>query len=222
MLPPTPTRSHPPGRHRHQPNTRPATFWMQTAVIGPCFTAVCIQNGELKQRGGESAAQWAGEVSAAAFLVGQQRGTQPATVGAQRVHRRASRATRRIDPHWGAQEPRTVRAQQRSGLRATTAFDGQQQIQQRPQHLTERASGPPSRPPAAGSCAQGSWPSPLPRCGACAGDSARVWLSPGTGVPSPVRSRRARVPTPLGCPNTPIIRWRLPPAPHGRVRRRLR
>jgi hypothetical protein len=73
------------------------------------------------------------------------------------------------------------------------------------------------------SCAQRSRPSPAPQCLACAHRSARVQrLSPGRTAQHRVRSPRAGVPIPPGCPNTPTTRWRLRPAPRGRVPRRRR
>jgi len=55
---------------------------MQTAVLKPRIRAVCIQTADLEQGGRERRAEWGGEVAAAAFLVGQDGGAQPAVVSA--------------------------------------------------------------------------------------------------------------------------------------------
>jgi hypothetical protein len=114
VLPATSSRRRPPRRHRHQAHP----------------TAVCLQAAQLSQCAGERAAQRSCEVAAAPFLVGQQGSTQPAAVGPQRVHRRASRAARRGHPYRHTQQRLAGGAQQRARHPATTAFDGQQQIQQ--------------------------------------------------------------------------------------------
>jgi hypothetical protein len=104
-------------------------FWMQTAVLEPQITAVCIQTAEVKQGGGERIAQGDGEVAAGAFLVGEQGGAEGALVGAQGVDGWAMLAARWVYARWRLQQRRAVGTQRRARYPTTPAVGGQQQIQ---------------------------------------------------------------------------------------------